>query len=327
MLVFDKGFMYLRQEYICSLASYSIRNESINTNGIKSVLQKNQYITGGCNNNGEYIFVFNVDIILKAQLADAWKAYIRTIIQRDSATQIYTLQPDYCPNWSIVTDYYFSFFCACTVLRLTMRGNMYIDSETSKKVSDNMSDIEGESLKIPEGNAIYYIRKSKSSEQYELVIKKESRSTHESIWYQMEGLIKEMSNKSMPKTEEMIILNSIKSLLKSLGPAFPSTLRNEVNYQLQYGYMAVNKDINPCNACRNGSYKWSANLIAYDGKDKTLPVRQARFCEYTEYIFRLMLNLEHEYRAIEGKNKSLWAFINRKRVRKIIKPTYSFNDN
>lgn len=325
MLVFDKGFMHLRQEYLYPLASYSIRNNSINANSIKNVLRRHQY-TGFEFIDNNYIFEFDEDTILKAQLADAWKAYIRTIVQRDSATQIYTLQPDYCPNWSIVTDYYFAFFCACTVLRLTMRGNMYIDPETSRKVSAFISDLKGEPLKIPEGNAIYFIQKSSSIEKYELVIQKTSRSTHESIWYQMEELIKEMSNESGSKTDEKIVLESIKSLLKSLGPAFPSTLRNEVNYQLKYGYMAVNKDIQPCNACGRGSDNWVSNLIAYDGKEKTLPVRQARFCEYTEYIFRLMLNLEHEYREIEGKNKSLWAFINDKRVNKITEPAYSFND-
>ena len=234
MLVFDKGFMHLRQEYLCPLASHSIRNNSINTNGIKNVLQKHQY-TGFNIINNNYIFEFDEDTILKAQLADAWKAYIRTIIQRDSATQIYSLQPDYCPNWSIVTDYYFSFFCACTVLRLTMRGNMYIDPETSRKVSGFISDLKGETLKIPEGNAVYFVQKSTNSEKYELVLQKTSRSTHESIWYQMEELIKEMSSEAGNKTDEKLILESIKSLLKTLGPAFPSTLRNEVNYQLQYG--------------------------------------------------------------------------------------------
>ena len=104
MLVFDNGFMHLRQEYLCPLASHSIRNNSINANGIKNVLQKHQY-TGFNNIENNYIFEFDEDTILKAQLADAWKAYIRTIIQRDSAMQIYSLQPDYCPNCSIVTDY------------------------------------------------------------------------------------------------------------------------------------------------------------------------------------------------------------------------------
>lgn len=52
-------------------------------------------------------------------------------------------------------------------------------------------------------------------------------------------------------------------------------------------------------------------------KKKTLPIREARFCEYTEYIYRLMINLEHEYRNIEGKNKTLLSYINDKRTVKL----------
>lgn len=101
--------MYLRQKYIVPLANHSINNRSINSNGIKIILLEHKY-TGFSIDGNTFIFEFDEDVLLKAQLADAWKAYIRAILQRDAASQIYTLQSDYCPNWSIVSDYYFSFF-------------------------------------------------------------------------------------------------------------------------------------------------------------------------------------------------------------------------
>lgn len=325
MLIFDGGFMHLRQEYILPLSQYSVQNRSINSNGIKKIIGEHKY-TGFNLSGKKYIFEFDENILLKAQLADAWKAYIRAILQRDAARQNYTLQPDYCPNWSIVTDYYFAFFCACTVLRLTMRGNMYIDPKTAKGITDFITDIYGSSIKFPDGNIDYYIEKSSTYGKYNLIIQKNDRSTHEAVWIQMEKLLDEMYQNSMSKTEEKMVLGSFKAVFNCLGAYFPSSLRNEVNYQLQYGVEAVTKAVLPSNACKRKTTNWLTGLLSYDLKLKTLPIREARFCEYTEYLYRLMINLEHEYRNLEAKNVSLFAFINDKRTDKITEPQYTYTD-
>ena len=325
MLIYDSGFMYLRQEYILPLSKYSVHNSSINANGIKNILNEQKYTNFRFESN-QYVFEFDESLLLKAQLADAWKAYIRAIIQRDAACKNYIHQPDYCPNWSIVTDYYFAFFCACTILRLTFKGNMYIDFRLAKKISGFITDILGNPVKFPDGNIKYAIRTSLSYGKYELVIQKSDKSTHEDIWIQMAGLIEEIYEHAGAGTDEKLILTSFKSVFDVLGDNFPSSLRNEVNYQLQYGYLAITKSVLPANACNNKTGNWLTELLSYDNKTKTLPVRETRFCEYTEYLYRLMLNLEHQYREISGKGTSLLALINDKRSDKISEPEITYTD-
>lgn len=144
---------------------------------------------------------------------------------------------------------------------------MYIDAKLAKTVFGLIMDVYGSALKFPDGNMEYVIRKDECSDKYELVIHKIDRSTHEVVWLNMEKLITEIHQNARAKTEK-ILLAAIKGVIDLQGATFPSALRDEVNYQLQYGVLAITKNVQLTNACKEYTGNWLGELLSSTSKEK-----------------------------------------------------------
>lgn len=300
MLVFGKGYNGIKKKYIIPLSKHRVIYRSISSNSIKNEIGSGNNIGFRMNGN-EYIFIYSEDILI-IQLADSWKSYIRAILQYDAARKIDMMTPDICPNWDIVSDYYYAFYCACTILRFCLRGTTFIDSTTVKKINGIITEVMGCPTNLPNCNNFdYRLRKcDEGVNLYELVVKKSNGQTHETVWNSIKELLIEMREESPRDSDEYTTLSSLLKILNTLDATFPSKLRNEVNYQLKYGVLALEKKIYPSRACVGKKKNWLEPILSYDGKDQTLEKRIELFRSYTEYLHTLMLNLVYEYDSIQG---------------------------
>lgn len=300
MLIFGKGYNSIKKKYIIPLSKHRVIYRSISTNSIKNEIGSGKNIGFKVYGN-EYIFLYSEDI-LTVQLADSWKSYIRAMIQYDAAKKIDMMTPEICPNWDIVSNYYYAFFCACTILRFCMRGTTFIDSATVKKINGIITEVLGSPTNLPNGNIFdYQLREcDEGVNLYELVVKKSNGQTHETVWKSIRELLIEMHNESPHDSDEYTTLSSLLKTLNALDATFPSKLRNEVNYQLKYGVLALEKKIHPPRACEGKKKNWLEPILLYDGEDQTLKKRIELFRSYTEYLHTLMLNLVYEYDSIQG---------------------------
>ena len=323
MLIFDNAYNSLKQKYIVPLSMYQTRYPSLRKNNIKTVLCNAKYssVRYG-NNDNELVFSFTSEHIMPALLGDIWLCYIRSELQCNAAKQIYPLQPDFCPNWSIVSDYYGSFYDASTLLRLTMRGNIFLDNQTLSAIKKITTIILETEPKIDQ-NCIYFVEKDASTiDMYDLHLVPSKRQTHETVWIETGKIIRDMKKNSVRKTDELTILNCITSCLDSLGDTFPSQLRNAVNYQLPYGLNAIEKKIFPANAFAI-SDKWLDPILTYSvGKKCPEELKIMLFKSYAIYIHMLVYNLISEYIELRGgRGFGVLSAINKHRITKIPEPS------
>lgn len=312
MLLFDKGYEVFKQKYIVPLSDYRINYRALEKTSIKTALRSGQYTSFEDQGNSIFEFEFQGTTIFPALLADIWTCYIRSILQWDAACKIYDFQPNYCPNWSIVSDYYYSYYCACTLLRLTGRGNIYFDQETAKEINNIISDLKGTLLSI-NSNSVYYITKSGNcNDSYVLLLKPSGAETHTTIWRETAKVLREMKSYAQKKSEEETLLSCIDDLLTSLGDAFPSKLRNAVNYQLPYGLKAINNKIFPSAACKF-SDKWLDPIIFFK-RDKRCDDNDLinLFRAYAYYLHTLVTNLIFEYNNLQGRGNGIETAINKR---------------
>lgn len=320
MLLFDKGYQFLKHEYIVPLADHRIDYRSLKKNSIKGALRSGQFTSFSDQNNGTFEFVFPEASVFRALLADMWMCYIRSILQWDAANKIYDLQPCFCPNWSIVSDYYYSYFCACTLLRLTRRGNIYFDQVTAREINSIISDLSGSPLSV-NPNSIYSIGKGDSSNNiYVLSLKPSNAETHVTVWRETAKVLREMKAHGQKNSEEDAVLSCIDCILQTLGDAFPSKLRNTVNYQLHYGLMVIEDKVFPSKACMD-SNKWLEPVLYFKGNAECDDIEQIHlFRAYIYYLHTLVTNLVYEYKSLQGRGNGIEAAI---RKRSLVR-TFSF---
>ena len=313
MIIFHEGYRYIRTKYIVPLAQYSVTYPKAKKNSIKDLLYKGSYHTV-YKDNSDFCFEFPEADLLKAQLCDIWLFYIKSVLQYDAALKIYSIPKDFCPNWTIVTDYYTAFFDACTILRLVGKGNSYFNDDIIKKISSDISFI----LRCPESitnNMVYAIKKNPTNGLYILQLHKSTKKTHQTLWIEISNLINEMRSNALPDTaqyHEKEVLDLLSIAINKLGASFPATLRNNVNYQPLYATKAIEHTIHASQAYKSTD-DWLSALYRYSGEQDDSS-RVDIFKCYAYYLHTLKINLINEYYDLQnGKGCGIYAAINKHR--------------
>ena len=263
MLLFDKGYAHIKQKYIAPLSQQHVNYRSLNYKNIKTILCEGKFSAVECIAKNRYKLVFEEDVIVPALLGDMWLCYIRACLQRDATQKMYPLYPNFCPNWSIVSDYYYAFYSACTLLRLTMRGNVYFDPATQKKINLNISNVLGVAYTVSENSTFTIQKDNTRSGIYVMEIKPSNHPTHETVWHEVAEVISEIRENASARSEERVALDCLDTVLHVLDNNFPSKLRNAVNYQLPYGIKAIERKIYPAQACQLCS-KWFDPIHSFE---------------------------------------------------------------
>lgn len=221
------------------------------------------------------------------------------------------------PNWNIVTNYYYAFFCASLFLRLCHRGNIFLENERKKTIEKTVSEIVGDTNVSLDSNMFYSIEKNDPG--YILRLSKSEANTHEVVWKKLNELIKELHDNSKKGTDEYTILNNIITVNSKIGATYPSMLRNKVNYQPLFGLECIEKKIHIVNPTTD----WSGFFLVsgeHLSKNSSIDSHTEAMFAYTMYIEHFCFNLMCEYFERQGRENGLLKRINKYREEKIIMP-------
>lgn len=316
MLIYDRAYTEIKNKYIVPLTNFSVPYTHLKNSNIKSIiLSKSKSVE--IRNGNEYVFFFEKSDLLKGLLGDIELFYIRYIIQNYDVREI--SKANVSANWNIVSNYYNAFFVASLFLRLCYRGNIFLDNEIRKNTEKLISSVTGEVVKL-DSNQFYEV----IEEESELVLKLQPMKpvgTHELVWKQMDLLVDELRMLARKKSDEALILTSIKEINNKLVNTYPSKLRNRVNYQPVYGLQYVDKKLFPINE----NISWINQLLHFEDTDDDNQIACYMYA-YTKYIEQFCINIITEYYTIKGYENGILKKINDNRSDKIGKGEliYSF---
>jgi len=322
MLVFDKRYNHIVSKYIAPLADYGVPYQKLRQNALKTILtEKVQKID--IRGDTSVVFHFTKSDLMKALINDVSLFYIRALLQREAAQKFYSETGDNNANWSIVTDYYYSFFLAGLFLRLCHRGTMYFDDTELAKLKHVILTLSGTPSKLG-NNCTFRIELDENNFEYKLCLSSVSLETHRLVWKEMEALWRDIRALVSDNSEECFILNQIINMHHKIGFSFPAALRNKVNYQPYYGVKEINKDYHPPKV-NDLDANWIPQLLACNCKGISNDQEVINiFALYVQYLQAFTFNLLDEYDELRGRGAGTLSSINKNRTTKITPPSPFF---
>ena len=309
MIVYDNAYRKILMKYLVPLSRYSVPYRSLAATNIKEILMTK--FTSVEKEKNDLIFSFDKDILLKALLGDIELFYIKTILHKQDVNKCNSV--DLSANWNIVTNYYYSFFCASLMLRLCFRGNIFLDEKIKRELESVVSTVLSNTITL-DSNQFYYVYLKDGD--YVLKLCKSEANTHEVVWKKMDELIREINNEATKGSDESNIIKNIIKINSKIGVTYPSKLRNKVNYQPLYGLKAVDKSIHtvfPQEQWYDSFLFPTSHLSSEDNHTQAM-------YSYTMYIECFCNNLISEYYERQGKENGILKSLNKNRTDKISLP-------
>lgn len=313
MLIYDKGYITIKNKYILPLSEYWIKYPSLEKTNIKSLLASNDLIKVTKSSDSGYLLEFNNDALFKAVLGDIQLMYIRMLMQEQDSKSITECYKKVTANWNIVTAYYHGFFSASLLLRLCFRGNIYLDAEAKKNLEKTISELIEERISL--NNNLIYSVINRHNYGYVLSLKNCDSNTHKVVWEEVNNLLEEILLLTNKNSDEYTILNLILNINKRLSPKYPSQLRNRVNYQMLYGKKYLDNKIFHLTL----SDDWVKTFQNFND-DKLLDddnLQASLFCAYDKYIEIFAKKLVFDYYNIRGNQNGVIKKLNEKFDNKI----------
>jgi len=298
MLVFGRRFLQARDKYIIPLISYSVPENKLEFNNIKYALLnfiKYTRVTGS-----RYELYFEKDSLLKALVGDIEYFYTKTIVQY---CNLLRAQNNLSACWRIVTQYYFSFFSVTTLLRFLHRGHTYLDGDQAKRISDILTLFSEHGLTvIKRGNYKFYIEQTTNPDELCLVLI-QSDTSHDQTWNLVSEVLSELLADST-RDDEYTILMTLKKIINCYQYNFPSTLRNQVNYQAKYGLESIKNQLQFYKITDLGFDEVVNQLLLFDNKtDENYKLKISGLYGY--YFFALISKFYSEYITRSRSSNSL----------------------
>lgn len=300
MEAFAKRYINLRSRYIFPIKDYKIEYDKLEYNTIKEKLRtkiKKFSIIG----TKTYRIEFNKDDLIKGLIGDTEYFITRALVQYSN---IVKCEVDLSPCWSVVSQYYFSYFSATAVLRLLCRGNLYLDGKIAQEISNIGTVLLGEKIQIDQGNYIFLIKSDNSSslnigidsdDIYMELRYNASRGTHEQTWLTIKDVIDEYINLEADRNDdEYVILKSIKDICDAYGATFPSQLRNRINYQPVYGYKSLFDEIK-CTSIEIDINEYYKKVCRFNSNIMNENYLIENMYLYGRFFFLLVTKLYSEY--------------------------------
>lgn len=180
-------------------------------------------------------------------------------------------------TWKYVTLYYLLFFLVTTLSRYLKNGFIYFNSEDIKIINNNSTENQSS---LEKGTYEF------SYENNKIIIKKSSLSVHEITWINFtQKILPEFKKEiqSYKNKEEQDLIDLFISQFKNLGKTFPSSYRNEINYQGVRSSDELNKKIVPI------IHEHLKNFYYINNDNKNKEVKKSQVSYYlTIYLFNLV---------------------------------------
>lgn len=299
MLIYDAAYNSVKSKYLIPLTDFSLSFSALDNLGIKSALLSVHNVTK--NTNGEYEFRLDKDDLFKAILSDIQKFYLRLIIHERDLN--HCCSDIISPNWNIVTYYYNAFFRASLFLRLCFKGNIYLDNAYIRELNSVLTFCMGVPVNL-NNNMFYEIRFEPITNEYVLFLSPNNSNTHELVWIKTNEAIQDIAINSQAQSDERTILHNIIEMNNHFGCKYPSSLRNAVNYQPNYGLECI------CNRLYNiedHPQDWHTRILYFTRSENKADMNKLAYYlySYSEYIGWFCKNLIAEYYYLRGCENSI----------------------
>jgi len=146
----------------------------------------------------------------------------------------------YSPAWTLVTTYYWSFFSALALSRLVGRSVWFLD----RAALIQLEGLSGSGSHPPPGAMYLNVGGFVSATNREVTLEPSRTKFHEAAWLAVHKLISDVFAHADEASNplEYRLWWSLKRAGERLGTAWPSVVRNKVNYRPGWGYREVRRD-------------------------------------------------------------------------------------
>jgi hypothetical protein len=292
VILFADQFFKLRDNYIIPLLNLKINPKNFEFWDLKNIITT-KLISVRRNSNDRFLLTLNKEDFLKAIFVDIENFYTRSIVQFVDLKLSLRFNSK---SWLFITNYYLGFFSITTLFRMLWRGFIFIDEKKAHELSNILTVLAGESLKIKPGNYFFYVLKEESNTiSIEIVLK--SQGIHEHSWNYIETLLLKLLKNS--KSDEKVILDKLKDIIIKFHPTFISSLRNQINY---HGSVGISEISNKISFSYTDDYQIFIKRLLANSLSDDLLNKMALANLYSHYFFLLVLKLYSELKERRGIN-------------------------
>jgi len=148
----------------------------------------------------------------------------------------------FSPAWTVVTAYYWSFFSALSLTRMVGRSTWHLDKVAIRDLSVLANTLTGR----PGAGTLYFEVKLQPTGDCEMLLQPSGRNSHEAVWFCYHQLVKRIfaATDQNASVNEYRLWWCLTECAKILGDAWPSDVRNDVNYKIGLAYLEVTKTQN-----------------------------------------------------------------------------------
>lgn len=315
MLVLNERFNELVSRYIVPIIDYNISYTKLKKSALQELLVGKKVKNISVDTSGKITFSFLKDDLLLALVNDIDLFMIRVLLQQRAAVKLHEPSSDPTVNWTVVTDYYYSFFLAGLLLRLCHRGTFYFDDTAKNNLGKLVKGFTGQEVKFG-SNYFFSICVDDKNAEYTLTLASNGHKTHEIVWEQVADLLSDVMALSAVKSDEYTILSKLSDINSVQGRTFPSKLRNTLNYRPYYGVKEVSRSYFVPNPTIFED-RWLDTITTFTQKAEDEQQLINLFASYTRYLQLLTFNLLQAYFDRRGRSNGILSAINKNRSEKI----------
>ena len=203
-------------------------------------------------------------------------------------------------SWSFVTLYYFLFFNLCCLMRFCERGYVYLTQEYTRKLDKAHLAFKSLPTNISDGN--YFFQKNRIDTYGNIIISfKRVDSTHKVIWGDFRDILLVLISNST--AQELGIYKTMLSHLDSFKKEYPSTLRNDLNYNAETILLDFKNEI-VCYDLVELNDEFYRSFLKIDESTSSLSNKIKSITHISSFIYQLNFNLADEFynRSPYGKD-------------------------
>ncbi|SFE03377.1 hypothetical protein [Spirosoma endophyticum] len=294
--LFGKNYFKLRNEYIIPLITYSVSLKKIDNWNLKKFLAEE---VQGVNRVGDtYDLVYDSAKFYSCLVAEIEHFYTKAVLQLIDLQKSNNLTS---PIWSAVTQYYFSFFSATLLLRITRKGFVFFDKEQLNNLSNNINFFTSSSISLESSNYFFDFIEETTTGTVIVKLVNKGEGVHKLTWFEAKKFLDTSSRNC--GNDEKTIIKSLISLCSAYKSNFPADVRNSINYQGPYAIQSIRKTIYPiaCDYSLDNILKELVNINPLSGDEINKKIRCSSLYGY--YLFLIANRLYNEYLERSGKSK------------------------
>lgn len=293
--LFNTGFLFIRNQHILPRIKYGINANKANFWRLKKIITEKLNDINHIDNSS-FEITLNQEDYFKLIYCESELFLNKSYIQyHDYKKMVDKLSG----SWSFVTLYYLLFFNLCCLMRFCDCGYVYLSSEYTRKLENSHAALKSLPIKINDGN--YFFKKISADNYGNIKISlKRVDTTHKVIWGEFRNILIQLIEKS--SAEELVIYKTILSHLDSFQSSFPSSIRNELNYNAETSLLDLNSQITCYDLSDLDEYFFSS-FLKIDRNKTDLSNKIKSITHISNFIYNLNFRLAEEFYERSGFGK------------------------